>query len=62
LTDPVRCGRAFNAALAVALAEGVLLTHELRFANAAAAVSVTRPGAQTSAPTRGEVEEMQANG
>ncbi|MBM3306080.1 MAG: ribokinase, partial [Candidatus Aminicenantes bacterium] len=32
------------------------LADALRFAQAAAAISVTRPGAQPSAPTRAEIE------
>jgi len=54
--DTTAAGDTFNAALAVALAEGAPLQHALRFANAAAAISVTRPGAQASAPSRREVD------
>jgi ribokinase len=54
--DTTAAGDTFNAALAVALAEGAPLEHALRFANAAAAISVTRPGAQASAPSRREVD------
>lgn len=56
--DTTAAGDTFNAALAVALAEGAALEHALRFANAAAAISVTRPGAQASAPLRREVDEF----
>jgi len=56
--DTTAAGDTFNAALAVALAEGAPLDHALRFANAAAAISVTRPGAQTSAPLRREVDDF----
>ena len=56
--DTTAAGDTFNAALAIALAEGAPLEHALRFANAAAAVSVTRPGAQTSAPLRPEVDDF----
>jgi len=56
--DSTAAGDTFNAALAIALAEGAAIPHALRFANAAAAISVTRPGAQTSAPTRAEVDAM----
>ncbi len=55
--DSTAAGDTFNAALSVALAEGAALEHALRFANAAAAISVTRAGAQTSAPLRREVDE-----
>ena len=58
--DTTAAGDTFNAGLAVALAEGSSFPHALRFANAAAAVSVTRMGAQTSAPTRIEVDEFLA--
>lgn len=53
--DTTAAGDTFNAALAVALAEGSALDPALRFANAAAAISVTRLGAQASAPSRPEV-------
>ncbi len=56
--DSTAAGDTFNAALAVALAEGAGMEDALRFANAAAAISVTRPGAQTSAPERAEVEAL----
>jgi ribokinase len=53
--DTTAAGDVFNGALAVALAEGRSLAAALRFAQAAAAISVTRPGAQPSAPTRAEI-------
>jgi ribokinase len=56
--DSTAAGDTFNAALAVSLAEGAEMEHALRFANAAAAISVTRAGAQTSAPLRAEVERL----
>jgi ribokinase len=56
--DTTAAGDTFNAALAVALGEGAPIEYALRFANAAAAISVTRQGAQTSAPVRGEVDEF----
>jgi len=55
--DTTAAGDVFNGALAVALAEARPLEEALRFAQAAAAVSVTRPGAQPSAPTRAEILE-----
>ena len=58
--DSTAAGDTFNAALAVSLAEGAAMEVALRFANAAAAISVTRPGAQTSAPARAEVESLLA--
>ncbi len=54
--DTTAAGDVFNGALAVALGEKRPLPEALRFAQAAAAVSVTRPGAQPSAPTRAEIE------
>jgi len=56
--DATAAGDTFNAALAVALAEGAPMPHALRFANAAAAISVTRMGAQSSAPSRMEVDRL----
>jgi ribokinase len=56
--DTTAAGDVFNGALAVALAEKRTLRDALRFAQAAAAISVTRPGAQPSAPTRPEIEKI----
>lgn len=56
--DTTAAGDVFNGALAVALAEGKPLAEAVRFANAAAAISVTRMGAQPSAPTRKEIERF----
>lgn len=56
--DTTAAGDVFNAGLAIALAEGSPFPHALRFANAAAAISVTRLGAQTSAPSRAEVDAL----
>ena len=56
--DTTAAGDIFNGALAVALAEGKPLKQAVRFANAAAAISVTRLGAQPSAPTRREIEKF----
>ena len=57
--DTTAAGDIFNGTLAVALAEGKALPAAVRFANAAAAISVTRLGAQPSAPTRKEIEHFQ---
>lgn len=56
--DMVGAGDAFNAGLAVALAEGRDLPDAIAFANAAAAICVTRPGAAPSMPQRFEVESL----
>lgn len=56
--DTTAAGDVFNGALAVALAEKRPLPDALLFAQAAAAISVTRPGAQPSAPTRAEIEAL----
>lgn len=54
--DTTAAGDTFNGVLAVALAEGRSLEQAVTFANAAAALSVTRLGAQPSAPDRESVE------
>jgi ribokinase len=56
--DTTGAGDVFNGALAVALAEGKSLLDAVRFGSAAAALSVTRLGAQTSAPVRKEIERL----
>jgi ribokinase len=53
--DTTAAGDVFNGALAVALSEGKEITAAVIFANKAAAISVTRMGAQASAPFRDEV-------
>ena len=60
--DTTAAGDTFNGALAVALAERQPLEQALRFANAAAALSVTRAGAQASIPTRAETEKFTIDG
>ena len=56
--DTTAAGDVFNGALAVALAEKKPLKEAVRFANAAAALSVTKLGAQPSAPVRSEIENL----
>jgi ribokinase len=56
--DTTAAGDVFNGALAVALGEGQMIDAAVRYANAAAAVSVTRMGAQPSAPGRRAVERL----
>lgn len=54
--DTTAAGDIFNGALTVALAENRSLTEAVHFACKAAAISVTRIGAQSSAPYRNEVD------
>jgi ribokinase len=56
--DTTAAGDVFNGALAVALAEGLDLGRAVSAACRAAALSVTRMGAQASAPYRSEVPEL----
>ena len=56
--DTVAAGDAFNAGLAVALAEGLGLPDAVRWAAAAGAIAVTRIGAQDAMPQRDEVEAL----
>lgn len=55
VVDTTAAGDCFNAAMVVALLEGEKLLRAVQFANAAASISVSRVGAQTSLPTRKEV-------
>jgi ribokinase len=54
--DTTAAGDVFNGGLAVALSEGFSMEDAIKFANKAAAISVTRAGAQASAPYRNEVD------
>ncbi len=54
--DTTAAGDVFNGALSVAIAEDWTLIEAVAFANSAAALSVTKMGAQTSAPYRNEVK------
>jgi ribokinase len=56
--DTVAAGDCFNGAFAVALLEGKDPWQAARFANAAAAICVTRRGAQAAMPSRDEVEAL----
>ena len=53
--DCVAAGDTFNGAFAVALAEGKSCADAIAFAQKASAISVTRPGAQSSVPYRREI-------
>ncbi|WP_277206441.1 ribokinase [Vibrio misgurnus] len=59
-TDTTAAGDTFNGALVTGLLEEMPLESAIKFAHAAAAISVTRFGAQTSIPTRAEVEAFLA--
>jgi ribokinase len=54
--DTTAAGDVFNGALAVAIAENKNIMEATDFACHAAAISVTRPGAQSSAPYKKELE------
>ncbi len=56
--DTTAAGDVFNGALAVRLAEGCPLPDAVRFAHAAAAISVTRRGAQPSIPARKQINAL----
>ena len=57
--DTTGAGDTFNAAFAVALAEGKSIKESITFANLAASISVTKFGAQGGMPFRHEVEDGQ---
>jgi len=56
--DSTAAGDVFNGVLAVSLAENKSLIDAVLFSNAAAALSVTKLGAQTSAPYRVDIESF----
>jgi ribokinase len=60
--DTTAAGDTFIGAFAAARAEGQALQSSLRFAAAAAALAVTRSGAQASIPARDEIERLLARG
>lgn len=59
-TDTTAAGDTFNGAFVTGLLEKMPLESAIKFAHAAAAISVTRFGAQTSIPHRQEVDEFVA--
>lgn len=59
--DTTAAGDVFNGALVVALSEGKDIREAVVFACSAAAISVTRLGAQSSAPFRNEVDAFQSS-
>lgn len=56
--DSTAAGDTFNASFAVRIVDGASPIDAARYANAAAAISVTRHGAQSSMPTTAEVDAM----
>ncbi len=56
--DVTAAGDCFNGAFAVGLAEGMAFDQAIAFATSAAAITVTRFGAQSSIPERAEVDEL----
>lgn len=58
VVDTTAAGDTFNAAFAVGLAEERGIEDAIRFASAASGLAVSRKGAQTSVPSRAEVEKF----
>ena len=56
--DTIAAGDTFNGALITALLEGKPVAEAVRFAHAAAAIAVTRSGAQPSVPWRSETDSF----
>ncbi len=56
--DTIAAGDTFNGALVTALLEEKPMNDAIRFAHAAAAIAVTRKGAQPSVPWRNEIDEF----
>lgn len=56
--DTIAAGDTFNGALVTALLEDKPLDQAIRFAHAAAAIAVTRKGAQPSVPWRKEIDDF----
>ncbi len=56
--DTIGAGDAYNGVLAVSLAEGAPVLEAMRRASAAAALTVTRPGAQSALPDRAAIDRL----
>lgn len=56
--DTIAAGDTFNGMLVTALLEGKSLNSAVKYAHAAAAIAVTRSGAQASVPWRDEIEQF----
>lgn len=59
--DTTGAGDIFNGTLAAALSRGNNILEAVKYATAAAAISVTTKGAQSSAPTNSEIEKFLSN-
>ena len=59
--DTIAAGDTFNGALITTLLEGQSMMSAIKFAHAAAAIAVTRAGAQPSVPWRHEVDTFLAS-
>ncbi len=53
--DTIGAGNAFNGTFADAISAGNLLEEAVQFGQAAAALSVTKPGAAKAIPSAGEI-------
>ncbi|RVT83373.1 ribokinase [Rhodobacteraceae bacterium CCMM004] len=62
VVETTGAGDAFNGGFAAALAEGMDPLDAVRFGNATAAISVTRPGTAPSMPSRAEIDALLAAG
>ena len=60
VVETTGAGDAFNGGFAAALAEGQSPTDAVRFGNATAGISVTRPGTAPSMPSRAEIDALLA--
>ncbi len=60
VVETTGAGDAFNGGFAAAIARGMAPLDAVRFGNATAAISVTRPGTAPSMPLRSEVETLMA--
>jgi ribokinase len=56
--DTTAAGDTFCGVLVASLSQGVPLADALRRANAAGALTCMKPGAQSSIPTRAEIDEF----
>jgi ribokinase len=62
VVETTGAGDAFNGGFAAALAEGQPPLDAVRFGNATAGISVTRPGTAPSMPNRAEIDALLARG